>query len=423
MKELFKKNIRRAKGLLIEKNSIKYLFLFTVFGLFPILPFKAKGLAVFIFIILALFITRKKIEKRNLSYLINSVLYITYFISLLYSANLVTGISMLETTVSILIFPIGFVLFSGNNHAIKLILKQEIFYKYIFIISSFLLTILIFIVSFDYGDYITEKIKLSKFLFKLNYDFYWMADHPIYLSIYISVSLLMICSIIDKSKDSVNSLFLIFIGLFQFFILIVLSRKGVILSFILSFILFCFIVVKRKKRLFFYFILFSVFLSFVAFKYTPDTIKRYQEIFDIKSYKIIESHSSTSQRYGIYKCAIKEISNSWLLGYGIGDVNNQLLKCYNRTSKVLVQGKYNTHNQYLGTLLSVGAVGLMLFLLPLFIQLKIFYFNKDYFALCFLLMFMGFMFFENILDRQNGVILFSFLLNYYYFKNTNLNQK
>ena len=415
------KSLTKLKEVLKDKTYF-YSISILLLGLIPILPFRGKGVLVAIFIITAILSLQNKTRKLNYFYLINTVLFIGYLISLLYTDTIKQGLSILETTLSLFIFPLGFMLFSGNNKIIKSILKQEKKCKYVFIGASFFLAILIFYTSLEFGNYGTEKINLNNFLKTLNQNFYWLTDHPIYLSIFLAVSLLMIASLY-KNSNKKSKFLLALIGFFQIFVLILMSRKGILFSVFLSIFLFFILYLKLNKKHIIQVIIISIFFSLITFKYAPDTLKRFRETFDSKSYKKIENYSSTSIRYGIYKCAFHKSSNSWLIGYGVGDVKNELLECYQKTSPVLVKGQYNSHNQYLKILLSIGFIGLMLFLVSLFINLKLFYIKKDYFAFCLLIMYMGFMLTENILDRQNGVILFSFLLNYYCFKNTNLDLK
>lgn len=413
------KNIIISDIIQYLKDSFFSVIIF-LFALLPLLPFKLKGLPVLVFICFTLFVFKNK--QRNFSYifLINLPLYIIYISSLFYSTNIKYGLSLLETTVSILILPISFILYSRYERSTKSILTQDLIFKATFITSSFILSTLIFIISFQYGDYISTKIELSKFLFRLNKGFFGIRDHPIYLSIYISLSLLMIVSLFKNIKKHKIKILLIVIGFFQFFILMLLSRKGVIISFFISSLTLFFLNQKRKKEGLLLITLFILVSSSFVYKFTPDTIKRFKEIFDVKSYNNIEEHSSTSIRYGVYNCAIQKISESWIIGHGIGDVKSELLNCYKKKSKVLTNENLNSHNQFFGILLSVGTVGLLIFIIPLLINLKLFFENRDYFAFCKLLMFIFFMFFENILDRQSGVILFAFLLNFYTYKNFKL---
>jgi O-antigen ligase len=89
---------------------------------------------------------------------------------------------------------------------------------------------------------------------------------------------------------------------------------------------------------------------------------------------------------------------------------------FEKKQKFLKGNYYNTHNQFLGYLISNGIVGLSFFLLILFKNFNIAA-SSSFEHLSILLLFTFMMMIENVLDRQNGIILFSFLLNYFAFKN------
>jgi O-antigen ligase len=210
---------------------------------------------------------------------------------------------------------------------------------------------------------------------------------------------------------------LLLVGIFEIIIVFILARKGVIISLLLSFLIFSLMQIKNKKKVLLSFFIFMTAIIFLGQNYFPDTAKRFREVLDTKSYHEVVSHSSTSIRYGIYKCSFEKIKESWLFGYGIGDVGQELRKCYKDKSEVLYIGNFNSHNQYLGIILRVGVFGLLLFIISTILNLIFLYNRKDYSAFSIILMLVFVMLTENIMDRQNGVILFSMLINYFIFRN------
>jgi O-antigen ligase len=125
--------------------------------------------------------------------------------------------------------------------------------------------------------------------------------------------------------------------------------------------------------------------------------------------------SSTQTRKEIYNCSFKLLKSNWIFGYGFGDVNDKLIKCYSHVSKYLVDGEFNSHNQYLSILLGCGVFGLLSIIFLLYFNFKVFTIEKHYFFLSVLLFYSIIMFVENILERQSGVILFSFFINLFSF--------
>ena len=90
-----------------------------------------------------------------------------------------------------------------------------------------------------------------------------------------------------------------------------------------------------------------------------------------------------------------------------------LLESLKKDSPILYEGKYNSHNQYISFTLSMGLIGLLTFLCFLCynLTLAIRYDNQ---VLILLLIFYGLtMSFENILEREDGVIYFSFFIGYF----------
>jgi hypothetical protein len=68
-----------------------------------------------------------------------------------------------------------------------------------------------------------------------------------------------------------------------------------------------------------------------------------------------------------------------------------------------------------GILLGCGIFGLLVLVLFFYFNFKIFTIDKNYFFLSVLFFYLIIMFVENILERQSGVILFSFLINLFCF--------
>lgn len=400
----------RIFSTLCKENAI------LLFSLFPLLPFRLKGLPVFCFFILSLFAFRRFRFKREYNILINSSIFLLNLISLIYSENLTIALAFLESSLSILVIPLSFYLISNNSNISNVIINSEFKIHKIFILSASVVSILIFVKSLNYGDYINSKIDLSLLLLNLDQGFFWLKEHAIYLSIYISISLLMIINLILKSGKK-NKVLLSLNAVLQIVVLFLLSRKGVIISFVFASLIITFLESKNKIKV----VKTLSIITGVAFLFliylTPDTIKRFKEVFDSKSYKRVENFSSTSIRFGIYSCSFEKINESKVIGFGIGDVQQTLTDCYEQKSEVLFEGKYNSHNQYLSILLSLGLLGFVIFVVIIIYNLNVYSKMKDYFATSLMFMFLFIMMFENILERQSGVILFAFFSNYYLFKN------
>jgi O-antigen ligase len=141
------------------------------------------------------------------------------------------------------------------------------------------------------------------------------------------------------------------------------------------------------------------------------------ELFKMDTYVEANETNSTNNRMNIYKCAYELFKEKPIFGYGIGEDTRALYNCYKNTIYYLYEKKFNTHNQYMSIVLKTGLFGLIVFLIFMGYNLGLGYFNKDWLFCSILIFYMILMLTENILERQNGVILFSFLINYISFKN------
>lgn len=392
------------------------------FGLFVLLPFNFRGALIIVFLIISLLaVYGRDIKFVFKPYAVNSLLFLTYFLSLLYTSNIQSGLGLLTTELSLIIMPLGFFLISGNSVVTERLIKNRHFFLYSFFCSCVILACFIIFKATFFVDFETSKVLINPFLKELDTNFYWFSDHPIYLSLAISLSLII--SLFLLKKRNIFK-FLIYFGIFlQLTAITIMSRKGVIIALVITFLIVLLFKYKLSLKSMFYSFLFFGFMGVVIFTFSIDTIKRFEEVFDKKSYGAVQEFSSTSIRYNIYKCCFTLTQENLLLGYGIGDVKEILRDCYKNNSEVLYKGNFNSHNQYLGIFLISGVLGFLFFIYTIVFNFKLFFKRKDYMASSIFILFLLIMLFENILDRQNGVILFSLYINYFVFVNQIQNKK
>jgi O-antigen ligase len=263
--------------------------------------------------------------------------------------------------------------------------------------------------------YYANKVNINDVYNTLTNNLFGIHQHPIYGSIFISIALFFGFQEL-KNRKNIYLKIILFCGvLFMFYILFLLSRKGIILGFIGSLLAGVFIRLKKislKKTT-----LISILAILGVSLLTPVLKTRFKEVFHETTYKEINSNNSSSIRYGVYNCVTKVIKNNWWFGYGIGDVQDELLKCYKNESKILVDGNYNSHNQYFSYTLSSGVIGAF-FLISILISTILVGIKNNKSIIVFIITFYSIaLLFENILERQSGIILFMFFLSYFNFKN------
>jgi O-antigen ligase len=135
------------------------------------------------------------------------------------------------------------------------------------------------------------------------------------------------------------------------------------------------------------------------------------------------TQNSFNIRTGIYKCSFEIIKENWVVGVGPGNLQLELNQCYDKISKAVYEVlDYNTHNQYLDYWASMGFLAPALLLLLFAWVLYHNYLQKNWLAIAICSLFIITFFTENVLLRQNGVVIFSLFMSLFGF-NSQQSQK
>ncbi|MET2986559.1 O-antigen ligase family protein [Aureibaculum conchae] len=397
-------------------KKVKNLFLYglLLFAFFPITPNRLKGLPVILLFAIALFtfITNKKQAFNFKKVIFYASLYILYILSLFFTDNFVDIDKTLTTRLSILIFPILFGLVSTTK--IYITPKQIRLFLTTYFVVSIIYCYLILLFFYQLG-FLTQNTNINLYYSHLNHEMWGISQHPIYASLFISISVLFGIELLFTLKRKLHKMGIL-VGIFLLFsMLLFLSRKGVLLALVLASVVYMVYRVKSLKQK--KYVLIGLVAVGLMILVAPVTQKRFKEVFIARSYNQIENTNSTSIRFGIYKCAIEKIKEKPIFGHGIGDVRNELANCYAQTSDVLLEKSYHSHNQYLGVWLDCGIIGLIIFFLFLFVNFKLALGQKNILFFSLLSFFSILMLFDNILEQQSGVILFSLIINFFAFIN------
>lgn len=146
-------------------------------------------------------------------------------------------------------------------------------------------------------------------------------------------------------------------------------------------------------------------------------------------YRLKEAINPDANRWGeqqirgsIWPCAIETVSKSSYLGVGLGDVKDALEKCYierDYTSLTYWEGvRFNAHSQYLETLVGLGILGLLYFLILLGYLFFIFKQNKSELGYLFLFILMMSFLTESLLERQRGILIFTTFIPFLVFNSS-----
>ena len=403
------------KNKLNEKEIIS--FSICLFGFFPILPEKLKGLPVIIlFVLSVLFYFRRADKKIKFSKIIKlSSLYLINLLSVFYSGNFHFPINKMETTLSLLIIPLTFGIIDKNIIIDKL--KHNLFKC--FIISTSFMSLVSLQYYYSNKLFVKELFKVNSFR-NLIIDAPFFGEHPIYVSMFLGISILLALVCLE-GKSKTEKTLLIISCLINIFHMLLLSSKGVFIAMMFSFILLVFFNKKgiRGKFLLFVSIL-GLFLASVLF--FPNMERRFREIGKKSTYTNLQVTNSSSIRIAIYECAFAKIKENPVFGYGWGLGDKELTTCYKEKSNHLFEKKYNSHNQYLGYYLDGGAIAFLGLIFFMYNRFKYSIINTEHFFSSFILLCSVLMLTENILSRQSGVIIFIFFISFFSYYKANIKQ-
>jgi O-antigen ligase len=377
-----------------------YLISFFLLGLFPIVPFFIKPFLLFPILLTSL-INLIFCDVKNLGWKkigVSSLIYLIFLVSALYSENTDRAIKLLLRLTPFLILPFSLGMVPQDIY-------KKCFNRFIrvYCISCCLFCLLIFAYSYS-----LNSSDLTYIYSYISNEFWGYEDHPIYISLYLGIALILIAS--KKGTGYLDALMFVLI----LFALIFLSRKGNIISLIM--VLFFVLYFKRtelfRKKTVAYILLSLIVVFGTSYLFNSFFLSRFLEILSFNQIAD-NSESSTGIRGILWRISLSMSWESPFYGYGLGDVqkyiNYRLIE--ENYKNLVVTTNYNAHNQYLQILLSSGYLGLLSFIsilayffrqlirragkIPLYIFLYIF--------LCFM--------FESILERQNGIIITALFFN------------
>ena len=420
MKMLF---LRDNNALLFTKKekSLYFVLLLFFFSLYVPQVSWLYNVCMYIFFIYSFFFNSMS-EKWILLKQRKDILFILGFfalnlISALLSKNLQEGIAALGIRVSLVFIP-----FAIGTLYIKENLKDRIIWGFAFATTIAAIGILIFGIwraesnndlSLLYNDNLSSIINLQSIYYAM----------LINISIFSYIYLWMKNSSLINKKAIIPILFILFIVHF-----LLASRIAIIILYGSTFIfaLFC---IFRKKLIFEGIAIIIGLLSalFLLLYFFPKTINRFLELtytkFDYKS-MANESHfnaplnaqqwNGANQRLALWECGFTVIKKNIIFGTTIGDRMDELKKEYIRKEFFFaVKANRNLHNNYLDTWVSLGIIGLIIFLLgfiflPIYKCIK----TKDLYGMliviCFMLSFIS----ETYMDRTVGNTLTAFFISF-----------
>ncbi len=377
------------------------------FGLFLLVPARYKSYLVIALgiISLALVFQQRRCKFPKI-YFSAVLLFFVYVVSVFLSDDFTKGFKMLETKFSIFIFPIIFMMIPKR-------VLQSVFsirkFTYVLFISNFVYSVILLIYFTQYTDPKYPDLYIAGFFRAAAISLPYLGEHPLYISYLFSFSILLLNYIIVIHKHTLTQKCLILVGLLPIFMVMAFHLpKSVLIGLTLALLFYNNRFIKRFWR-YILPVLFTVGILF--FVLVPKQNNRFAELLEMESYTQYNPLSSTSQRTFIYSCTLELLFQHPFFGIGIADVKPLITACYNSKTNAISAHQFNTHNQFFDIWLTSGVLGLFIFLYFIWslINAPVSVREKSLW-LAILILFCFTLLFENLLNRQTGLIFTFFML-------------
>lgn len=343
----------------------------------------------------------QNLKKNKSAVYLLLALFFLFILGWFFSTNVKDALRDIERSLGLVIIP--FIILSHKREEFNL--KQI----YIFFGTGLLIGILICWV------YIIESILTNATPWvQAGYFFKWIYNgwnalkplegHPSYFAVMLALFILGIIRMPEFIELRKNKFKLILLLAPFFLFLIETSSRIGIISLVVMILITIFRKLEIKKI--FYFIGFVILLVILFLK------------FDYLGHKfsaIVDTQGNvTLDRYPRWIAILSEFEDrgNWVFGVGTGDSQALYNLAYSKGDfMIALNNRYNAHNQYLEFLVSNGILGLLIFLMVLFI-----FYNKTKVrgeALTFFVIIALFSISETIFGISKGVFIFAFFYSFF----------
>lgn len=391
-------------------QAIEYLLLIILAFVIPISWQLASKLTALLVLMIPIRMIAEKNKRNNKLgnkklFLTFTITYLLYGISMLYTSNIAEGWQNMEKKLSFIIFPVFFFLSDLSYLSPKH--TKTIFYSF----ATGLLLFIVINLCWGLYDYIILDAPLQRLLG-------WEITklHPIhhtYIAMYccFGIAYCFIELFENKSKSIFCTAFLVATTITStLFVVLVESRAGILCMILLYALLFVWLfLVKKQRRTTIMAGCSLVALVIMFFVLFPSGWQRI-----VKTQQTLSSNTEDI-RITLLRAGIDVATENWIVGAGIGDRNDVLVKHYEKNN--LPCGDLNSHNQFIDTTISIGTLGLLslltYFIVPIVLSIK----NKQWnFAfLLFLFMIAFNSVFEAVFESQTGILFFNFIFCMFFF--------
>ncbi len=387
-------------------NTTETLLLISLLYTAAVMPFQKQGVPVWpgIALMAAVWLFSGNLKtkfqlflaKRNA--LIFSSLYLFYCLGLFYSSNTDYAQTDLLLKIPLLLFPL--VISSSSLKG-----KTDFILK-IFLLAA-LLSAVICVARSGYLTYTTGENYF--YYYKLSW-FFHVGHYTMYLVFAAFVALYFF---FKEEKSNIKAVY-IFTFLFLTLVIFLLSARAQIIAYFA--VITCgaiFYLLKNGNRLKGLLILFLLLTTAgVALYFIPATRERFKTT-EVELNHFFNGNKPNSYasylRLAVWQTGVEVIREHPLTGTGTGDAKDELIKkAQEKNYDIIVKKNLNYHNQFMQTWAAIGLPGFFALLFSIITGIVYSLNKRQYLVTAFFMIIVISFLTESMLERQAGVIFYSF---------------
>ncbi len=336
--------------------------------------------------------------------------FILYFllagISILYSEDTSRALKSVTRLLPLLLLPLIFsTLKTSEKNYFKIL---HLYAGWIVVLCLYSHT-LVLIKLFENNDILFN-------IFNSHYSYLSLSEdtvgiHSTYYAYFILTAVIIILFSLLNVTKRMTKLGLVCVLIYlSFFIFHLSSRLPIVVLFLIynAAIIYYFFKKKKLKTGVFYLICLYVITFFIGYN-VRITRYRFQQIFGFTYANGIE-YNDGIDKLKQWQAGI-EANDNFVFGAGIGDANNEIYSSYRALDlDPYADKKYNAHNQYVQSFVGLGFLGALVLLFIFGYVTYLFFKEKDFIGLLFVLSSAILFITKSMLERHHGIVLFVFFV-------------
>ncbi len=367
--------------------------------------------------------------SKNYCLMLLAGIYILYLIGMLYSDNQGTGNEIIETKLSLLIFPLLLPAYDQNNRDNLNSYLEKFIYG----------CIAAALICFSWAAYCYFKpyylmVDGKPTDLGASYFYYTRLSafiHPSYIALYCDFALGALFYLISINRIKFSLKWCLVSIFLSIFVLLLSSKAGWIGLFLTIVYVSGWLLLKRKIvpaiLVISFFIGSFVFFNVLAPSFSQRITAVAQTIHtatDGEAQKLNKSNDGTASRILVWEAGLEIIKDNFWTGVGTGDAKDVMVEKYKEKNMMKeYELRLNSHNQFLNTFIALGVVGFICLTLCLVVPFVQGYKQRYFLFPAFVFMLAVNFLFESMLETQAGVIFSAFFYSLLCFSNSPSNSK